>query len=124
MTTFYEAMGGEEFFTALVARFYNEVKQSPILAPMYPPEDFAGAERRLRLFLEQYWGGPKTYGQERGHPRLRMRHSLFHINPAARDEWLRCMKIALDGVEIQESMREELWGYLTSAADAMVNQLS
>ena len=123
MSTFYEAMGGEEFFTKLVAGFYAEVKQSPILSPMYPEEDFVGAERRLRMFLEQYWGGPKNYGLERGHPRLRMRHALFHINPAARDEWLRCMELSLNSLEIEASMRDELWGYLTSAADAMVNQL-
>lgn len=123
MSTFYEAMGGEEFFTKLVADFYSQVKNSPILSPMYPPEDFPGAERRLRMFLEQYWGGPKTYGEERGHPRLRMRHAKFHINPAARDEWLRCMEISLNEREIEPGMREELWGYLTSAADAMVNQL-
>ena len=123
MSTFYEAMGGEEFFTQLVAGFYAQVKLSPILAPMYPEEDFIGAERRLRMFLQQYWGGPKNYGLERGHPRLRMRHAIFHINPAARDEWLRCMELSLNSLEIEPGMREELWGYLTSAADAMVNQL-
>ena len=123
MSTFYEAMGGEEFFTQLVAGFYAQVKLSPILAPMYPEEDFVGAERRLRMFLQQYWGGPKNYGLERGHPRLRMRHAIFHINPAARDEWLRCMELSLNSLEIEPGMREELWGYLTSAADAMVNQL-
>lgn len=123
MSTFYEAMGGEEFFTALVKRFYEQVPHDPVLAPMYPPDDFDGAERRLRMFLEQYWGGPKTYGQERGHPRLRMRHAHFHINHEARDHWLGCMKKALDGLDIESSMRDELWGYLNSAADAMVNQL-
>lgn len=124
MSTYYEAMGGEEFFTKLVAGFYEQVKASEILAPMYPEADFVGAERRLRMFLEQYWGGPKTYGLERGHPRLRMRHAQFHVNPAARDEWLRCMEISLSKLEIEPSMRDELWGYLTSAADAMVNQLN
>lgn len=124
MSTFYEAMGGEKFFTALVHGFYANVKQSEILSPMYPPEDFEGAERRLRMFLEQYWGGPKTYGEERGHPRLRMRHSVFQINPAAKDEWLRCMKLSLDSLEMEPNMREELWSYLLAAADAMVNQLS
>jgi len=123
MSTYYEAMGGEEFFTKLVAGFYEQVRESAILSPMYPPEDFPGAERRLRLFLEQYWGGPKTYGLERGHPRLRMRHAQFHVNPAARDEWLRCMENSLNKLEIEPRMREELWSYLTSAADAMVNQL-
>ena len=124
MSTFYEAMGGEEFFTKLVHGFYSHVKESEILSPMYPPEDFEGAERRLRMFLEQYWGGPKTYGEERGHPRLRMRHNIFHINPAAKDEWLRCMKLSLDTLDMDPGMREELWSYLLSAADAMVNQLS
>ena len=117
-------MGGEEFFTSLVHGFYTHVKESEILSPMYPPEDFEGAERRLRMFLEQYWGGPKTYGEERGHPRLRMRHNIFHINPAAKDEWLRCMKLSLDTLDMDPGMREELWSYLLSAADAMVNQLS
>ena len=122
MSTYYDAMGGEEFFTKLVAGFYEQVKGNEILAPMYPPEDLEGAERRLRMFLEQYWGGPKTYGQERGHPRLRMRHAEFHVNHAARDEWLRCMENSLSKLDIEPSMREELWGYLTSAADAMVNK--
>lgn len=114
-------MGGEAFFTALVHRFYQHVPEDSVLSPMYPPDDMEGAERRLRTFLEQYWGGPKTYGQERGHPRLRMRHARFHVNMEARDHWLGCMAKALEGLEIEPSMREELWSYLTSAADAMVN---
>ena len=76
---FYNKMGGEKNFRELTKRFYENVKQSSVLAPMYPAEDMEGSERRLRMFLEQYWGGPGTYSEERGHPRLRMRHSPFYI---------------------------------------------
>jgi hemoglobin len=122
VSTFYEKMGGEAFFADLVSQFYARVATNPILRPMYPDEDMKGAAQRLQWFLEQYWGGPTTYGDNRGHPRLRMRHAQFHIDTKARDAWLSCMAAAVDGIEMDPVMREELWSYLEMAANSMVNQ--
>ena len=122
-TNYYELFGGEAFFADLVSQFYAHVTTNEILRPMYPESDMKGAARRLQLFLEQYWGGPTTYQEERGHPRLRMRHAGFHINPAAKDAWLSCMKAAIDGMEMDDAHREKLWRYLEGAALHMVNQL-
>ena len=121
-TNYYEEFGGEPFFADLVSQFYAHVATNEILRPMYPESDMKGAARRLQIFLEQYWGGPTTYQENRGHPRLRMRHSQFSIDTAARDAWLRAMRSAVDGVEINEDLKEQLWDYLELAADAMVNQ--
>jgi len=115
-------MGGERTFNDLVSHFYALVAVNPILRPMYPENDLHGAGRRLQLFLEQYWGGPTTYSEERGHPRLRMRHAGFHIDSAARDAWLLCMKDAVNGLEISDDLKAELWSYLEMAANSMVNQ--
>ena len=120
-TNYYEVFGGEAFFADLVSQFYAHVAVDPILRPMYPESDLKGAARRLQIFLEQYWGGPTTYQEERGHPRLRMRHAGFHINPAAKDAWLTCMRKAVDGVSMQPEHREKLWRYLEGAALHMVN---
>lgn len=122
MKTFYEEVGGERFFADLVSRFYAHVATDQILRPMYPESDLKGAAVRLQTFLEQYWGGPTTYSENRGHPRLRMRHSAFHIDLAARDAWLSCMKQAIDGMEMDEIHRVQLWSYLEMAAHSMVNQ--
>jgi hemoglobin len=122
MSNFYEQVGGDAFFADLTSQFYAVVATDPILRPMYPDEDMKGAAQRLQWFLSQYWGGPTTYQENRGHPRLRMRHSQFTIGIAARDAWLRAMKTAIDGVEIKEELIEQLWDYLEMAADAMVNQ--
>ena len=122
MTTFYEEVGGEPFFVDLVTQFYAHVAVDPILRPMYPKSDLKGAAIRLQTFLEQYWGGPSTYSENRGHPRLRMRHGGFHIDLAARDAWLRCMKAAMDGMEMNDAHRTQLWSYLEMAAHSMVNQ--
>jgi hemoglobin len=121
--TWFDRFGGEVFFMELVAAFYSRVATDPLLRPMYPPDDLSPAERRLRLFLMQYWGGPHTYSDERGHPRLRMRHAPFPIDPAARDRWLELMGAALDDCAgaLADDERETLWRYLVSAADAMVN---
>jgi hemoglobin len=115
-------MGGEAFFADLVSQFYARVATDPILRPMYPDEDMKGAALRLQWFLEQYWGGPSTYGDNRGHPRLRLRHAQFSIDTKARDAWLSCMAAAVDGMEMDPVMREELWSYLEMAAHSMVNQ--
>ena len=119
--TFYEAVGGEETFHRIVARFYAEVAKDEILRPLYPDEDLGPAEERLRLFLMQYWGGPHTYSELRGHPRLRMRHAPFVIGPLQRDAWLRCMRIAVDEVGLAEPRRRQLWEYLEMAANSLVN---
>ena len=89
---------------------------------MYPEEDLGPAAERLRMFLEQYWGGPTTYGEQRGHPRLRLRHAPFPIGPAARDRWLAHMRAAVDALELAPLAHAQLWDYLERAAHAMVNQ--
>ena len=120
--SFYDAVGGEQTFRRIVARFYEQVPDDEILRPLYPEEDLTGAEDRLRMFLEQYWGGPRTYSDERGHPRLRMRHSPFGIDEYHRDLWLRHMRAALDGRDLPQDLDDQMWEYLVMAAHAMVNQ--
>jgi hemoglobin len=112
---------GEEPFRRIVHAFYAGVAEDPELRALYPEEDLGPAEERLALFLIQYWGGPSTYSQERGHPRLRMRHAGFHIDLAARDRWLKHMRSAVDAADLQQAEREELWAYLEHAAHFMVN---
>jgi hemoglobin len=120
--TFYDEVGGAPVFSALVAHFYAGVRTDPVLAPLYPQDDWDGAEARLRGFLEQYWGGPTTYSQERGHPRLRMRHAPFAIGTAERDAWLRHMREAVDSLGLPPEQEQPLWQYLETAAYSMQNQ--
>lgn len=120
--TFFEAVGGEETFRRLVHRFYEGVATDPLLRPLYPGEDLGPAEERLRLFLMQYWGGPHTYSDRRGHPRLRMRHVPFPIGEQERDAWLGHMRTALDELELPESLEKTLWDYLVMAANSLVNK--
>ena len=120
--TFYEHVGGEETFTRLVRRFYSGVRQDPVLRPLYPEDELDAAEERLRLFLVQYWGGPATYGETRGHPRLRMRHAPFAIGPRERDAWLANMRDAVDSLGLQPQAHEMLWTYLERAAYSLVNR--
>ncbi len=119
--TFYDAVGGEAAFTRLVRRFYEGVAGDPVLRAMYPEEDLGPAEERLRLFLMQYWGGPRTYSDQRGHPRLRMRHFPFRIGAAERDRWLEHMRAAVDSLELPRELDARLWEYLVYAAHSMVN---
>ncbi len=122
--TLYDAVGGHETFALLVGRFYAGVAADPALRALYPEEDLGPAEVRFRMFLEQYWGGPRTYSELRGHPRLRLRHQPFRVDAAARDAWLRCMQDALDSIDgqrIDDEHRAALWAYLVSAADSLVN---
>lgn len=119
--TFYEAVGGEPTFRRLVHRFYERVADDPILRPLYPEEDLSGAEERLTLFLMQYWGGPHTYSERRGHPRLRMRHVPFRIGIAERDAWLRRMRESIDELDLPEQLDAMLWNYLVNAAQTLVN---
>jgi hemoglobin len=120
-TTFYEAVGGADTFRRLVHRFYQGVADDPVLRPLYPEKDLRPAEERLRMFLEQYWGGPTTYSQQRGHPRLRMRHAPFKVNVEARERWLHHMRIAVDSLDLPPDLRATLWDYLHRAAFSMVN---
>ncbi|WP_459643874.1 globin [Kineococcus sp. NUM-3379] len=122
--TFYDEVGGRATFERLVARFYEGVATDEVLRPMYPEEDLgpAGpAATRLRMFLEQYWGGPTTYSEQRGHPRLRMRHAGFRVGPDARDRWLRHMRAAVDSLELPQAQEAVLWEYLERAAHSLLN---
>jgi hemoglobin len=119
--SFYDAVGGEETFNRLVHRFYQEVAGDPELRRVYPSRDLGPAEEHLRLFLIQYWGGPQTYNELRGHPRLRMRHARFQIGEAERDGWLRHMRTALDELDLGEALDAQLWDYLVMAAHSLVN---
>lgn len=122
--SFYDAVGGADTFHRIVARFYQEVAADEVLRPLYPDDDMDGAETRLRMFLEQYWGGPRTYSDQRGHPRLRMRHNPFRIGLIERDAWLRCMHTAvaeIDSETLDDAHRRQLLDYLEMAAHSMVN---
>ncbi len=118
----YLEIGGRATFEKLVSHFYALVSVDPILRPMYPDEDLKGAAERLLMFLEQYWGGPTTYSEQRGHPRLRMRHAEFKIGEEERDAWLRNMKSAVSELSLAKDLEDELWNYLNMAANSMVNQ--
>ena len=122
MSSFWEEVGGSDFFEELISAFYANVAVDPVLRPMYPESDLHAAAERLQLFLEQYWGGPFTYSELRGHPRLRMRHNQFFINSNAKEAWLAAMSKALDSIEIDTIHRSELWNYLELAANSLVNQ--
>ena len=116
---FYAEVGGAPVFRAIVGRFYEEVAADEVLRPLYPEEDLGPAEDRLRMFLEQYWGGPRTYSDQRGHPRLRMRHAPYRVGPIERDAWLRAMRIAVDEAGLSQAHRDQLWQYMTYAAASM-----
>jgi hemoglobin len=118
---FYQAVGGEDTFRRIVSRFYARVAVDEILRPLYPEEDLGPAAERLTLFLIQYWGGPHTYSDQRGHPRLRMRHAPFRISPIERDAWLTNMRIAVDEEKLPEENRAQLWQYLEMAAQSLLN---
>ncbi len=118
----FDRAGGTPFFEALVGGFYAAVATDPILRAIYPEADLAAAERRLRLFLIQYWGGPTTYDDERGHPRLRMRHFPFAIGPTERDRWLAHMRAALEALAPPDDVTAELERYFATAAEAMRNR--
>ena len=120
---FFEQIGGSETFRKLVDVFYEGVTKDELLRPMYPEEDLGPAKERLRMFLEQYWGGPHTYSEQRGHPRLRMRHNVFPITPAAKDAWLKHMRAAVDSLELSPLDEATLWDYLDRAAHSLINTL-
>ena len=118
----FEAAGGEATFRLLVSRFYARVAHDALLRPLYPDEDLTSAAERLTLFLIQYWGGPSTYNEQRGHPRLRMRHQPFEIGQAERDAWLRHMTAAVDSLDVVPAVRKALLDYFDTASTAMINQ--
>lgn len=117
----FERLGGEDTFTTIARVFYQRVSEDPVLHEMYPEEDLAPAEERLRLFLIQYWGGPSYYQEKRGHPRLRMRHMPFKVNPKAKEHWLKAMRSAVDEAQLSEADDALVWDYFERAALAMVN---
>jgi len=119
--SFWAAVGGRDTFERLVRAFYAGVREDDVLWPMYPEHDLEGAIQRLTGFLEQYWGGPGTYSEQRGHPRLRMRHMPFAVTPLARDRWLQHMRAAVDTLGLAPLHEAMLWDYLERAAQAMVN---
>ncbi len=119
--SFYDAIGGHDTFVEIVHRFYQGVARDPELRALYPEADLAAAETRLRMFLEQYWGGPTTYSQQRGHPRLGMRHAPFAVTPAARDRWLAHFKDGLDESRLTPDQRDQFWEYVVRAAHFLVN---
>jgi truncated hemoglobin YjbI len=120
VSSLYDAVGGEPVFRRLVADFYAGVAEDPVLRPLYP-EELGPAEDRLRMFLVQYWGGPPTYSEQRGHPRLRMRHVAWTVGERERDAWLRVMGAALDKQDLPEPARAAIWDHVERAAHSLVN---
>lgn len=118
----FDRVGGTEFFVRLVDEFYAGVITDEVLWPLYPDQaDLAGAKHRLALFLVQYWGGPTTYLEERGHPKLRMRHMPFRVGPLERDRWLVHMARAVEVVATDATIRDELMAYFVPAAEHLRN---
>lgn len=123
MSTFYDEIGGYDTISLIVATFYEGVAADETLRPMYPEEDLGPAEVRFRDFLVQYWGGPSTYSEQRGHPRLRMRHAPFAVTPEAKDHWLAHFRAGLDAADLTPEQDAQFWDYATHAAQFMVNTL-
>ena len=121
--SFYDQVGGHETFLKLARQFYAGVAGDPELRALYPEDDLGPAEMRFRMFIEQYWGGPTTYSQDRGHPRLRMRHAPFKVTITQRDRWLKHMMTAVDSLGLDPANDLILRDYLSSAAQSMVNSL-
>lgn len=121
--TFYDEIGGHPTIAKIVDRFYEGVAEDEVLRPLYPEQDLGPAAERFTLFLVQYWGGPTTYSDTRGHPRLRMRHAPFAVTPQARDHWLRHFRAGLDAANLTPEQDAQFWDYVTHAAQFMVNTL-
>ncbi len=122
--TFYDEIGGHDTITLIVKTFYAGVAEDEVLRPMYPEADLGPAEERFRMFLEQYWGGPTTYSEQRGHPRLRMRHAPFEVTHEARDRWLVHFRAGLDAANLPPEQDAQFWAYVEHAATFMVNSPS
>jgi hemoglobin len=123
VSTFYDEIGGEATIRRIVHTFYEGVAADEVLRPLYPEEDLGPAADRFALFLVQYWGGPTTYSDTRGHPRLRMRHAPFAVTPLAAEHWLRHFRAGLDAADLTPEQDERFWDYVTHAAQFMVNTL-
>ena len=121
--TFYDEIGGYPTIEKIVATFYAGVAEDPLLRRIYPEDDLGPAEERFRMFLVQYWGGPTTYSDNRGHPRLRMRHAPFAVTPDAKEHWLMHFRAALDDIALTPEQDQQFWDYVTHAAQFMVNTL-
>jgi hemoglobin len=121
--TFYDEIGGSATIRGIVKRFYAGVADDAVLRPLYPEPDLAAAEDRFAMFLEQYWGGPTTYSDQRGHPRLRMRHAPFAVTPTAAQHWLLHFRDALDEAALAPELDAQFWDYVTHAAQFMINTL-
>lgn len=119
--TFFDQIGGQDTIRTIVHRFYAGVATDDVLRPMYPEEDLGAAEERLFWFLCQYWGGPTTYSEQRGHPRLRMRHAPFRVDTQARERWLTHFRAGLDAAELTPDQDARFWDYVTNAATFLVN---
>lgn len=119
--TFYDAVGGHDTFVRIVDRFYEGVATDPELLVIYPEKDLTGARHRLTMFLEQYWGGPTTYSDERGHPRLGMRHAPYAVTPTQRDRWLRHMRVGVEDAGMTPEHTAQMWEYVERAAHFLVN---
>jgi hemoglobin len=115
-------VGGSETFRRLTESFYSGVADDPVLRPLYAEDDLGPAQRRLQMFLEQYWGGPRDYSEQRGHPRLRMRHGGWRIGEREREAWLSHMRTGVDGLGLDPADEKELWDYLVMAAYSLVNE--
>lgn len=125
MNSVYEAIGGAPTFERLVHGFYDQVKEDDVIGPMYPDQDWEGAEQRLTWFLIQYWGGPQHFAENRGHPRLRMRHATFPIDMEAHDRWLELMGKSLDSIEedtIPPAYRTMIWDHMQRVAAMLINR--
>ncbi len=121
---FFDSVGGEETFSLIVHRFYEQVRTDDILGPMYPQDDWEGAEKRLKMFLTQYWGGPSEYSEQRGHPRLRMRHAHYPIGLTAAERWLELMANAIEGLDketLDDAHRSAMWEHMQRVADMLIN---
>ena len=117
----YERVGGAPWFEALTTRFYDAVATDPVLRPIYP-DDLVGARNRLCGFLIQYWGGPTDYSDQRGHPRLRMRHAPFAIGDAEREAWYAHMSASVTGGGLDPADEAEMLEYFSMAANHMINR--
>jgi hemoglobin len=119
--TFYDEVGGHQTIAAIIHRFYQGVAEDPELRAVYPDEDLGPAEHRLTMFFEQYWGGPTTYSEQRGHPRLGMRHAPFAVTPTQAERWLTHMRTALDEAQLSPEHDSQFWEYVVRAAHFLVN---
>lgn len=123
-TSFYDQIGGRATIARIVDVFYEGVAEDEVMRPMYPEEDLAPAAERLTLFFVQYWGGPTDYSDQRGHPRLRMRHAPFEVTPEAKDRWLTHFRAGLDAADLDPEHDAQFWAYAQHAAQFMVNTAS